>query len=95
MSKTTVPSGRWAHIGYTWDEKMITFYLDGKEDGETAISTMSVPQRRGTRIYVGSNATGGHDYFIGGLIGSIVLYNRTLAAGEVQQLHVGTRSKFR
>ena len=95
QSKTAVPFARWTHIGFTWDEKTITFYLDGKEDGETAVSTMSLPLRRGTRVYVGSNLTGGHDYFIGGLIGSIVLYNRTLAAGEVQQLHVGTRARYR
>jgi hypothetical protein len=55
---------------------------------------MGVPQKRGTRVYVGSNPPGGQDYFAG-LIGTVVMYNRPLAAGEAQQLYMGTRAKFR
>ncbi|HEX7901518.1 MAG TPA: protein kinase [Planctomycetota bacterium] len=94
ISKTNVPGQRWAHLGYAWDEKTITFYLDGKEDGETPVSSMGLPQKRGQKAWLGCNVTGGPDYFSGS-IGSTVVYNRALTPFEVQQLYMGTRAKFR
>ena len=94
MSKTPLAAQRWLHVGFAWDEKTITFYLDGKEDGESPVSSMGLPQKRGQRAWLGCNVSGGPDYFTG-LIGSTVVYNRTLSAFEVQQLYMGTRAKFR
>ncbi len=94
LGRSSVPPQRWSHIGFTWDEKSISFFLDGKEDGEVPVSGMGIPLKRGTRAYLGSNVPGGNDYYLG-LIGSVVVYARALATGEVQQLYLGTRSKFR
>ena len=82
------------HAGFTWDEKEITFYVDGREDSAIPVGPAGVPLRRGTRVYVGSNVPGGNDPYQG-LIGSALIYNRTLSDQEVQQLYLGTRSRFR
>jgi len=92
--KTSLTAQKWSHVGYTWDEKTITFYVDGRDDGAVPVGAMGVPQRRGTRVYVGANVPDRTDAFTG-LIGSVLIYNRTLAPQEVQQLHLGTRSRFR
>jgi hypothetical protein len=94
LSKNPLPIQKWVHAGFTWDEKTITFYVDGREDSASPIGPMGLPQRRGTRVYVGANVPGQPDDF-GGLIGSVLLYNRTLTDTEVQQLYLGTRAKFR
>ncbi len=94
LSKNPLPPNQWVHAGFTWDEKTITFYVDGKEDGEVPVGAMGVPQRRGTRVYVGANVPDRAEQF-NGLIGSALIYNRTLADQEVQQLYLGTRSRFR
>jgi hypothetical protein len=95
LGKTALPVNKWVHVGFTWDEKEISFYVDGRDDGTAPVSgTAGVPQRRGTRIYVGANVPGGADQFQG-LIGSTLMYNRTLSDQEVQQLYLGTRARFR
>jgi hypothetical protein len=81
-------------VGFTWDEKEITFYVEGREDSSVALPPPGVPIRRGTKVYVGANVPGNPDNFQG-LIGSVVIYSRTLSAQEVQQLHLGTRARFR
>jgi len=52
------------------------------------------PQRRNSRISIGSNPPGGHDPY-NGLVGSIMIYNRPLTPPEASLLYVGTRLKFR
>jgi hypothetical protein len=94
LGKTPLPVDKWIHVGFTWDEKEITFYVEGREDSAVPLLPPGVPIRRGTRVYVGANVPGGADDFQG-FIGSVVIYNRTLSAQEVQQLHLGTRARFR
>lgn len=94
LGRTAVAPQRWSHVGFTWDEKTLSFYVDGKEDGEVPVSGMGLPLKRGTRAYVGSNPPGGNDYFAG-LIGSVVVYARALSPAEIGQLWMGTRGRFR
>jgi len=92
-SKGTLPANRWVFCGFAWDSKNVSFYIDGKEDSTVPITAGSLPQRRGTRIYVGSNAPGGHEEFKG-FVGSVMIYNRTLSSQEAMQLYLGTRTRF-
>jgi len=59
-----------------------------------ALTPAELPIRRNSRIAIGSNPPGGHDWF-NGLIGSVMIYNRPLTAPEVSLLYVGTKLKFR
>jgi len=58
------------------------------------LTPVELPQRRNSRISIGSNPPGGHDPY-SGLVGSVMIYNRPLTAPEVSLLYLGTRLKFR
>ena len=94
ISKGQLVPNRWALVGYTWDEKDVTFYIDGKEDSSVPITSTGVPQKNSKTVSVGSNPPGGQDWYFG-LVGSVMIYNRTLAATEVQQLLLGTRARHK
>jgi hypothetical protein len=93
-SKGPIAAGRWTLIGVTWDERNAAFFVDGKEDSVHALTPIELPQRRNTKVSIGSNPPGGHDYYLG-LVGSVMIYNRTLSPQESMILFNGTRMRFR
>jgi serine/threonine protein kinase len=93
-SRGPIPPGRWTLVGVAWDERNAIFYVDGKEEGSNVLTPGEVPPRRNTKIAIGSNPPGGHDFFIG-LVGAVMIYNRPLTAPESSLLYMGTRARFR
>ncbi|HLY11766.1 MAG TPA: LamG domain-containing protein [Planctomycetota bacterium] len=91
-SKSTIAAGKWTFIGFTWEEKKITFYIDGKDEG--TIVAADAPLRRAARVTVGANPPGGTEWYLG-LIGSAMIYNRTLTATDAMGLYQSTRVRFR
>jgi len=94
QSKSPLVLNKWMLVGVAWDERTAVFYIDGKEDGQTTLATAEVPQRRSTKISIGSNPPGGQDPYTG-LIGSVMIYNRPLTPPEVSLLYMGSRQRFK
>jgi hypothetical protein len=93
FSKSAVPAGKWALCGYTWDDKRILFYMDGKEDG-TVVLPAGTPQKHAARVLIGADLPGSPEYY-SGLMGSVMVFNRTLTAPEVLWLSTVGRGKFK
>ena len=66
----------------------------GKEDSVHPLTPIEVPQRHNERISIGDNPSGGHEPFTG-MVGSVMIYNRPLAAPEASKLFMGTRARFK
>lgn len=92
LTKATLAPAEWTHLGYTWNEKTLTLYVDGRRDSDHPL-TGGVPIKRGGVISVGSNPPGGHEYYTG-LVGAVHLYNRALSPAEAAQLYMSARAKF-
>jgi hypothetical protein len=91
-SKSTVAAGKWTLIGCTWNEKAMTFYIDGKDEGSIALTES--PLRRAAKVQVGANPPGGTEWYAG-LIGAAMIYNRPLSPSDASALYISTRSRFR
>jgi hypothetical protein len=89
----SIQSGQWSLIGVSWDEREGVIYIDGKEDSRHPLTAVELPQRRNQKVSIGSNPPGGHDPYVG-LVGTVMIYNRPIGAGEAMQLYVGMRSRF-
>ncbi len=93
MGKTAMLANKWSLLGYTWDEKTLTMYFDGKEDGAAAVVGGPIP-RRSARVTLGANWPGSCEYYAG-LIGSAMIFNRTLTPADVAALHASGRTRFK
>ncbi len=94
VSRGAVPTSRWVFCGATWDERSVTFHIDGKEDSVFPIGPNPVfPPRRLSRMRIGAYAVPGSDFR--GLAGSVMLYNRALPTPEATQLFMSTRARYR
>ena len=82
----------WTLIGCTWNEKAMTFYIDGKDEGSIALT--ETPLRRALKVQVGANPPGGTEWYTG-LIGAAMIYNRPLSPSDASALYISTRSRFR
>jgi tRNA A-37 threonylcarbamoyl transferase component Bud32 len=94
VSKGTLSPGKWVHLGISWDDRTVAFFIDGKEDSVHPLTPIELPQRRNQRLSIGDNPAGGHEPF-NGWVGSVMIYNRPVAAPEVAQLFLATRTRFR
>jgi len=91
-SKDTIAAGKWTLIGVTWNERAVTFYIDGKDQGSVALPDS--PLRRSSRVQVGANPPGGTEWYAG-LIGAVMIYNRPLSPNDAMSLFVSTRVRYR
>ena len=72
--------GQWQHLAATYDGTTARFYIDGAEVASRAFSG-SVGASNSWRIGAYGSGPGG---FFDGLIDNVRIYNRALAAGEIQ-----------
>jgi predicted Ser/Thr protein kinase len=93
QSRGSLAPNAWALAGVTWDDSAVTFYIDGREDSSFPNPPV-LPLRRCARVSLGSDPPNGPEFFQGH-IGSAMIYNRALPAGEVRLLYYGSRAKFR
>jgi hypothetical protein len=92
QSKGTLPTDRWVHAGVTWNDKTVTFYIDGLQD--TVVSHPAPPMRRASVLAVGCNPPGAREYYLG-FLGSLMIFNRQLPPPEAARLHAAGRTRFR
>ncbi len=93
---TTIPQGEWSYVVMTWDvaNKQRKVYLDGQLVGERADATVpAVRNNLGIGLWIGWPDAWGDDSFAG-LLDEVRLYNRVLAAGQVEDLFHGIVPDF-
>jgi len=71
----------WHHVAAVYDDKTNTIYLDGVEEVTKTVPEPSVGDRAGS---IGAAPNKG-EYFTGGIIDEVGLYNRALSEDEVKQ----------
>jgi hypothetical protein len=91
FSKERLPVNAWVCGGVTWEGKQLRIYLDGKLDSAHPCET---PDRAGSLINIGNNPAGDPNYFRG-LVGQVLIYDRSLTEGEMGRIHAGGRRTFR
>jgi hypothetical protein len=81
QNETNLRTGSWHHMAATWSSSgnLMSLYRDGVLQDTSSVSYYSSVQDKGA-LFVGR-------YYIG-LIDDIIIFNRELTAGEVQQLAV-------
>ncbi len=78
---TVLDTGKWYHVGATWDGSEVRIYVNGVLDNTPASKTGPIPTD--TRpLYIGGQA--GTDRF-DGMMYDVKLYNRALTASEFAQ----------
>ena len=92
---TTLSTGVWYHIVYTFSGGSITGYIDAVVDANypqaTGLTAPTVP----TTTYIGArNLEIPTDQFFDGQMGEVRLYNRALTAAEVQTIFNDTRGDY-
>jgi len=87
---TTMAANRWYHVAATFinSTKKIAFYLDGKPDG-TATSSTNLGDG-GTTFYLGKDARGNANYWFGGTMAGIYVWNRALTGQEIGNIYYDT-----
>lgn len=92
-SNLSMTVGAWRHLVITGDQNGQTIYVDGVNQGQGAAPNIS---NIGSLIHnqIGSGVSGGSwnnapsgQYSFKGTIDDVRIYNRAIAAGEVQQLY--------
>jgi glucose/arabinose dehydrogenase len=79
-SPTAVPVGAWTHLAVTYDQATLRLYVNGVQVASQA-RTGTIPSATGA-LRIGGNVPYG-EYFLG-RIDDVRLYNRALAAAEIQ-----------
>ncbi len=94
-STGALTNGKWRLGGITWDEGSLTFYLDGKKDGAIPLNG-NTALSRGSKVVLGVSVPGGPggvEYYTG-LLGSAMIFGRTLSDLEVERLYAATFRRF-
>jgi hypothetical protein len=93
---TTIPQGEWSYVVMTWDvaNKQRKIYLDGQLVGERPDAAVpAVRNNLGIGLWIGWPDAWGDDSFAG-LLDEVRVYNRVLAASQVEDLFHGIAPDF-
>jgi len=93
-SNTQIVTERWYHLAITYadtGDRKIRIYIDGTEDAYiTQITGVGViDDDSGNRFVIGMYNPGSPSYEWDGLLDEVRIYNRSLSAGEVEDLYSG------
>lgn len=83
--KTTVELETWYHVVQTYDGKVLTLYVNGKEDGNKSFSGDIIVTAQPVRFGGGANA-GATGYYMLGIIDEVFIFNTALEAKDIQTL---------
>ena len=90
---TLLTSGKWYHVGYTYDGKTVTLYVNGNVDGTFTITDMKIVSDYIVLFAWSLNGTSGAtifgDYKLNGRLNDVRLYNHCLSLKEVKNLAKG------
>jgi hypothetical protein len=89
-SPATVPLQTWIHLAGTWDGSLARLYVNGTEVGNKAVSGPYVAETN--PVVLGGNGNGpGRTVteLVPGRLSDIMLYRRSLSAGEIARLAQG------
>ncbi|HGE69205.1 TPA: LamG domain-containing protein [Candidatus Poribacteria bacterium] len=79
-AKSNIVDGKWHHIAATYDKAKFICYVDGKNDGETAINNLKPDTAVNVPVTIGSWVGGG---WIKGTIDEVALFNNALTPAEI------------
>jgi len=80
-----LPRQRWVQVAATYDGAMMRLYLDGVEVASAPLTGTILPNNHDACIG-NDNWPGSRNYAFNGLIDEVMVFNRALAAAEVQGL---------
>lgn len=84
---TTIKDGIWHHLAYTYNNGVMTVYLDGIQKNMT--TTTNIPAwANSTNLYIGGNS-GGEKFTNGDSVNDVRVYNHCLSAAEVHEIAQG------
>lgn len=85
----TIPTGgTWAHIGFTYDNNTVRFYLDGVQVGP-GNTIGSKTMASASELFIGRNNLASSGYFYG-LLDEWSIWQRVLTSGETLSLYNST-----
>jgi hypothetical protein len=90
---TLLTSGKWYHVGYTYDGTTVTLYVNGNVDGTFTITDMKIVSDYIVLFAWSLGGTSGAtiygDYKLNGRLNDVRLYNHCLSLKEVKNLSRG------
>ena len=99
-SGQTVPMGVWQSLAMTYDGSEVRLYLNGKLSEAEGMNPFPYPRglfnggKEGADFTVGSvNVAGKPGNFLGATLGGLAVFDRALAAGEIESLPVQSDAK--
>lgn len=83
---TLLQANTWYHVVMTYTGGIITFYINGVQDGQHSVGTMSVPSNY---IVIGNWATDNNSYGLNGQINDVRVYSYALSPQEIKDISRG------
>ena len=82
----TIPQNTWTHLAYVATSSGVTLYTNGVQEGTVTVSSFELP-----RTYIGvdwfSTLAGIYNDYLLGDINDLQIYNRALAASEIDSIY--------
>ncbi len=89
----TYPLNNWYNFTWTKSANVWSLYVNGSLDVSSALGNGTTPYSNNT-MWLGANNEGGTQYYSGGNLSNVFIYNRTITAVEVLQNYNATNSRF-
>jgi hypothetical protein len=83
-----ISPSEWHHIAGTYDGVTMIIYLDGVEVGNVLVATPFTQSN--AMLMIGRCYPGGGGYMFNGIMDELRIYNRALAASEIEELLIET-----
>lgn len=82
-STTSISTGTWYHVGMTFSNGSVTFYLNGSADG-TGTSTNTTNPTTTTEVTIGKAFNGN---YVDGKIDEVAIFNAELSATQISNIY--------
>ena len=83
-SSTTVSTGKWYHVVYTYDDATMKVYMNGVLEGSTAFTTSDMAVTTNAKIGLDSQSA---QYYFPGSITEVSIWGAALSLAEIQELY--------
>ena len=89
----TYPLNNWYNFTWTKSANVWSLYVNGSLDVSSSVGNGTTSFSNNT-MWLGANNEGYGQYYSGGNLSNVVIYNRSLSASEVLQNYNATKSRF-